>query len=79
VNPLHYALEGLYTTQFRNDDTPVTLYTGEVTTAEGYVSMFFSEWKYEHRYFDVLVLLLFIVLFRVGTYLCLKYISHQKN
>lgn len=79
MNPLHYCLSGIYVTLFRNDDTEITLYDGEVTTAEAYISDFFSEWKYEHRYFDVLALLLFIAIFRVGTYLCLKYVSHQKN
>ena len=79
MNPLHYALEGLYVTQFRNDETLITLYDGEVVTAETYIATFFSEWDYRNRYFDVLALLLFIVIFRVGTYLCLKYISHQKN
>ena len=72
-------LEGLYVTQFRHDDTPITLFDGEVTTAETYISSFFSEWKFHHRYYDVLALLLFIGFFRIGTYLCLKYISHQKN
>mmetsp|Transcript_6808 Transcript_6808/g.11284 ORF Transcript_6808/g.11284 Transcript_6808/m.11284 type:complete len:1439 (+) Transcript_6808:110-4426(+) len=79
VNPLHYCLEGIIVTLFRNDDTSITLYDGEVTTAERYISDFFSEWKYENRYFDVLALLLFIATFRVGTYLSLKYLTHQQN
>ena len=79
MNPLHYALEGLFVTQFHKDDTEITLYDGTVTTAEAYIASFFSEWEYSHRFFDVLILLLFIAIFRIGTYLCLKYISHQKN
>jgi hypothetical protein len=79
MSPLHYGLEGLYMTQFRGDHTQITLFSGQVTTAQAYVSSFFSEWEYSHRFSDVLVLLGFIAIFRTGTYLCLSFISHQKN
>jgi hypothetical protein len=65
LDPLHYALEGLVTTQFNRDHTVVTI-TGSplTTTASQYVESFYSEMRYSHRGLDVLALLLFMVALR---------------
>lgn len=65
LDPLHYALEGLITTQFNRDSTVISV-TGSqyATTTSTFVQSFYSEWKYSHRGGDVLGLLLFIVLLR---------------
>lgn len=61
VNPLHYALEGLITTQFRGDDTMITTLTGQVMTAETFITQEqFSTWKYDNVGFDVLALCIFL-------------------
>jgi hypothetical protein len=60
LSPLHYALEGLIVTQFHNDDTPVSLANGVVTTAEEYVNTDFEAWRYSHVGNDILALCLFI-------------------
>lgn len=64
LNPLHYALEGLFTTQFKDDNTDITLITGGTTTAEAYVKDAFSEWSYSHRYGDAVALVIFIIVLR---------------
>ena len=64
TNPLHYALEGLFMTQFHDDDTAITLISGFKTTAEEFVNSFFSTWSYNHRYGDAVALLIFIVALR---------------
>lgn len=64
LNPLHYALEGVYVTQFHNDNTIITLFNGRKTTAEDFVFSFFSSWDYENRIIDFIVLLIFILALR---------------
>ena len=65
LDPLHYALEGIITTQFNRDATVISV-TGSqyVTTASSFVQNFYSEWTYGHRGGDVFALLLFIVFLR---------------
>ncbi|CAM9211888.1 unnamed protein product [Ectocarpus fasciculatus] len=79
LDPLHYALEGLFTTQFNKDDTVITLFDGQTTTAEAYVEDSFDGWDYSHRIGDAVALLIIIVALRVGTFLCLKYLRHDKR
>lgn len=65
LTPLHYALEGLVVTQFNRDSTTITLTGTEFTsTASAFVQGFYTEWKYSHRGFDAMALLLFILFFR---------------
>ena len=68
LDPLHYAIEGLMTTQFNKDHTQITV-TGSPypTTADTYVQEFYTTWSYRHRGLDVLALLLFIVFLRLAT------------
>ena len=65
LNPLHYALEAITVTQFNKDATVISI-TGtlESMTASSFVQLFFTEWKYSHRGYDVLALLLFILVLR---------------
>ncbi len=61
LNPLHYALEGLNTSQFKDDTTPITTLTGDITTAEDYMSdVRFTTWSYDHIGYDVLGLCIYI-------------------
>jgi ABC-type multidrug transport system permease subunit len=64
LNPLHYTLEGLFMTQFNDDNTAITLITGGVTNAQAYVANAFSEWSYAHRYGDAVALVIFIMCLR---------------
>jgi hypothetical protein len=65
LDPLHYALEGINTTQFNRDDTIISITgTQYTTTASAYVEAFYSEWRYRHRGLDILALCLFIIFFR---------------
>lgn len=64
LNPMHFALHGLFVTQFHNDNTRITLFSGEETTAEAYVNGYFSEWAYRERYGVAIALLIFIVVLR---------------
>lgn len=65
LDPLHYALEGLVTTQFYKDTTPVTV-TGMPGTmpAGDFVAMFYPDWQYSHRGLDIMALFLFIIALR---------------
>ena len=61
LNPLHYALEGLITSQFHDDTTMITLANGSVMTSEAYIEeVQFSTWKYSHVGYDVLALCIFV-------------------
>mmetsp|Transcript_24221 Transcript_24221/g.24835 ORF Transcript_24221/g.24835 Transcript_24221/m.24835 type:complete len:1388 (-) Transcript_24221:477-4640(-) len=79
INPLHYALEGLFTTQFHDDDTKIKLFNGGETTAREYVGDVFEEWSFKHRWYDFAALIIFIFCLRIGTYLCLRYLRHDKR
>ncbi len=73
LDPLHYALEGLVTTQFFKDNTPVTI-TGSTATlsASNFVEIFYPDWDYSHRGLDIMALFLFIIVLRyVGLLTCL--------
>jgi ABC-type multidrug transport system permease subunit len=62
LNPLHYALEGLIMSQFKDDTTPIRTLTGQIMTAEDFMtSEEFSTWTYDHVGYDVLALCLFIL------------------
>lgn len=57
INPLHYALEGLITSQFHGDTTKVKMMDGSITTAEHYINhVQFTTWSYDHIGYDVLAL-----------------------
>lgn len=80
LNPLHYALEGLIMSQFKDDTTPIRTLTGQIMTAEDFMtSEEFSTWTYDHVGYDVLALCLFILAAISGTYLCLAYLRHDKR
>jgi len=80
LNPVHYAIEGLVTTQFNRDHTLITI-TGsnDVMTAQSFVSSFYEDWKYESRGYDILALCLFILFNRVMTWCALVYVRHDKR
>ncbi len=67
LDPLHYAIEGLVTTQFNRDSTPVTV-TGLAAPipASLFVEQFYPDWDYSHRGLDIMALCLFIFALRYG-------------
>ncbi|CAM9737972.1 unnamed protein product [Ascophyllum nodosum] len=77
LDPLHYTIEVMATTQFRNDDRQVLTATGEVETAEDWVNDFFGgEYKYSNRWYDVMGMVIFILAVRFGYLYALRYIRH---
>jgi hypothetical protein len=80
LDPLHYVVEGLVVTQFHGDHTPVSIIgTAQVQTAASFVSDFYADWHYSSRGYDIMALCLYIIVFRLGTYLCLEYVRHDKR
>jgi hypothetical protein len=80
LDPLHYVVEGLVVTQFHADHSPVTVIgTAQTVTANTFITGFYPDWQYKSRGFDIMALCLFIIAFRVGTYLCLEYVRHDKR
>jgi ABC-type multidrug transport system permease subunit len=77
TNPLHYALEGLFTTQFNGDNTKITLYNGFTMTAEEFVGTVFEEWSYKHRGGDIAALLIFIVFLRSPLVQTFPWLTHS--
>ncbi len=65
LDPLHYVMEGLVTTQFNLDHTDVVVKaSGQHMTAQGFVQYFYSAWKYKNRGYDIMALCLFIIALR---------------
>ncbi|RYH32061.1 hypothetical protein EON65_01215 [archaeon] len=61
LNPLHYCLEALFMTQFHGDTTEITGPDGSITTAQAFIEdVAFEKWSYEHLWYDILALCLFI-------------------
>ena len=80
LDPAHYAIEGLLTTQFHRDDTLIAITgTSDVVTASTFVSDFYSDWHYSARGYDIMALCLFIIVLRFGTYLSMEYVRHDKR
>jgi hypothetical protein len=80
LNPLHYVIEGLVTTQFHGDYSLISI-TGstEVMTAQSFVSSFYSDWRFKTRGYDIMALCLFAIALKVGQYYCLAYVRHDKR
>lgn len=80
INPLHYALEGLISSQFHGDTTMIRIMDGTQVTAETYITQFqFTTWSYGHIGYDVLALGIFAGLAIFGNYLSLSFIRHDKR
>lgn len=61
LSPLHYALEGLISSQFHGDTTIITTADGSTTTAEHYIAHTqYPTWSYDHIGYDVLALCLYM-------------------
>jgi len=69
LNPVHYVLEGLITTQFNRDHTLISI-TGstDIVTAQTFVGDFYNDWHYSARGYDLLAFGLFIVVLRYSTH-----------
>ena len=83
LNPAHYAMEGLITTQFHRDHTLISI-TGEPgqVTANTFVSDFYEDWHYSARGYDIMALCLFIIVLRYVIYctpLTLPYLIADSN
>jgi hypothetical protein len=80
LNPLHYVIEGLVTTQFHGDHSIITV-TGstDVITAQGFVANFYSDWRFKTRGYDIMALCLFAIVLKIGQYYCLAYVRHDKR
>mmetsp|Transcript_19064 Transcript_19064/g.72080 ORF Transcript_19064/g.72080 Transcript_19064/m.72080 type:complete len:1408 (-) Transcript_19064:508-4731(-) len=83
LSPLHYVFEGLLTSQFRDDDTNVQVLQPGVGTIEVKMSTFvnelFPDFDYDNTDYGVGVLIAFIIVFRIGTFLALTYVNHLKR
>lgn len=81
ISPFHYVFEGILVTQFKGDTTPITL-TNPTSgfdfqvTMEQFLYMRFDAFDYEHRYTSYIVLIGFVLFFRIGTLYALTYINH---
>jgi len=81
---MRYALDCLASTQFYcNSCTSCPLVNDPLAdpscpTVSRYVITEYG-FEYDNRWLDVLVLILFILLWTVGTYLGLKYVNHLKR
>lgn len=78
MNPLHYALEGLITTQFHRDHTLLTLFSSsDQMTAQDYIYTVFEQWSYKHRWGDFGALILFILFLRYIHSLILSFLTFE--
>ncbi|CBJ30625.1 conserved unknown protein [Ectocarpus siliculosus] len=77
LNPLHYILEGMVSTQFNGNDRTIETATQGPMTVEEYVDGYFGgEYKYSNRWYDVMALLLFIIAVRAVYMYALGHITH---
>jgi hypothetical protein len=69
-NPYHYTLEGIIVTQFHNAEDLITLSNGHQMTLGALVEQSFPDWRYDHVWYDIMVLVLVVV-----STACLRYYS----
>jgi ABC-type multidrug transport system ATPase subunit len=83
ISPFHYLMEGLVTTQFHgvNDQISVVTEAGPVSmTVAEYVDFHFGgEWKYSHRWGNVIVLMGFVWALHIVRALALQYLNMLKR
>ena len=78
---IHYALEGMVVTQFhdsnvRIDDLPGFPTDKRYFSSHWADSKFGGKFCYSHRWFDVAALVAFMVVFRIGTLVCLARVDY---
>jgi hypothetical protein len=61
LNPLHYALEGIFVTMFYDDDTLISMGDGSRLPLNDFVSNYFPSWSFSHRWWDVMALVIVIM------------------
>ena len=59
-------------------DVLYILFAGPMT-AENFITIFYSDWSFDHAYTNLVVLAIFITVLRVLTYFSYKYIDHSKR
>ncbi len=64
ICPYHYALEGLITILFRDDETEVVDIFGATETTSEYVKSYYYEFKYKHRYKNLGILMIIFCVVR---------------
>ena len=82
IAPIHYAFEGIIVTQFHNADASITDLPGQPTihnffTSHDTDSFFGGFFTYSHRFQNILVLLTFCTIFRLGTLAALHHINYR--
>jgi ABC-type multidrug transport system permease subunit len=84
LNPIHYALEGITTSQFNEDHTLIELTMSTATssssggagsggvdmvTADTFIQDFYTQWSFQHRGFNIMAMFLFIIFFRYAEFI----------
>ncbi|KAH8068826.1 ATPase [Aureococcus anophagefferens] len=81
VATIHYALEGMVVTQFHDSHVRISDLPGWPTDKRYYAShwtesKFGGAFCYSHRWFDVAALVAFMIVFRIGTLICLARVEY---
>ncbi|KAH8058270.1 ATPase [Aureococcus anophagefferens] len=81
VATIHYALEGMVVTQFHDSHVRISDLPGWPTDKRDYAShwtesKFGGAFCYSHRWFDVAALVAFMIVFRIGTLICLARVEY---
>ncbi|GAX16151.1 hypothetical protein FisN_3Hh368 [Fistulifera solaris] len=94
VTPGHYIFEGIFMSQYENDNTPIEASPGSpffislgctnaeeicVGTAEGWVQSSFSDWSVDSIPWNILYLVVLVVTTRVLTFVGLKKLDYRAN
>ncbi|KAG5183352.1 ABC-2 type transporter-domain-containing protein [Tribonema minus] len=81
ITPFHYAIEGILSSQYHDDDTEIIALDGvSTTTISAYLDEFFGgKFSYSSRGYDVMALLIFIVIFQGLFFYALTYVRHEKR
>ena len=81
VAALHYAFEGMIVTQFHDSHVRIRDLPGAPTNKRYFTSHWeHSHWGgefcYSHRWYDIIALFAYMVVFRVGTIICLSRVDY---
>mmetsp|Transcript_4643 Transcript_4643/g.13342 ORF Transcript_4643/g.13342 Transcript_4643/m.13342 type:complete len:1521 (-) Transcript_4643:659-5221(-) len=78
ITPTTWILQALASDQLGDVQTQVTTFNGQQSTASQFLEDYFN-YKYNFRWFAVLIVFCFIIFFRVGSVLALRFVNFNRR
>lgn len=78
ITPTTWVLQALASDQLGDINTRITTFDGSESTVSRFLEDYFN-FKYNFRWFAVLIVFCFIIFFRVGSVMALRFVNFNKR